>query len=153
MSLTISLDELVGTWHLIEFEVVVDGEVSSQPLGDRPVGQIMYGADGRMSALLMRRDRPWRDGVEFLRDASDTERAQAALDLVGYGGAYELGANRVVHRVEMALYPELVGTELVRDAAWDGRHLVLETEKVPTPSGRMRWQRLTWTKAPSADAR
>lgn len=138
---------VLGTWSLVEYVVIVDGEVTFHPLGEQPVGQIMYGADDRMSALLMRRDRRWRSDGDFLLDASTEERAAAALAFVGYGGSYELRGDRVIHHVEMSLYPEMVGTDLVRTATWRGDHLVLDTEHLTTPSGRTRWQRLTWRRA------
>lgn len=127
----------------MEFVVIVDGEVGRHPLGMDPVGRIIYAADGEMSALMMARDRPWPADGDFLR-ATPEERGAAAVDFVGYGGHYELDGDVVVHHVELSLYPEHVGTDLVRTIRWSNGDLVLETEHIRTPSGRTRWQRLTW---------
>ncbi len=72
-------DQLIGTWKL-EFYVEnpVDGSAPVYPMGERPMGTIMYASDGYISAQLMRSGRPnfasgdWFNGVteEYREDAS-----------------------------------------------------------------------------------
>lgn len=138
---------LVGTWLLVDFARVVDGEVVSRPLGDRPTGQLTYQPDGRMSALLMRRDRPWQPSLSFL-DASDRDRGVVALGFTGYGGTYEIVGSTVTHHVEMSLYPDHVGTDLVRTISWVDDRLVLSTIPLRTRSDRRQFHdRLEWRPA------
>lgn len=139
-----TIADLVRTWDLVSFETLIDGEVSSHPLGDRAAGRLFYGADGTVSAFLSRPDRPWPSGVEFT-SAAPEDRARAALGFVAYTGRFHLDGDRVVHRIHLSLYPEMVGTDLVRTARFEGPELILSTVPVRTPGGRMRNQRLRWT--------
>lgn len=102
---------LLGGWNLVDHTRLVDGQVVGHPLGPGPLGRLEYRPDGRMSALLMRRDRPWPDGLSFTR-ATDEQRGAAALGFVGYAGRYTLRGDLVLHHVEMSLYVEHVGDVL-----------------------------------------
>jgi hypothetical protein len=50
---------LLGTWKMVSWtrEVVATGE-TSDAMGPNPIGYIAYHADGRMMALVLKRDRP-----------------------------------------------------------------------------------------------
>jgi hypothetical protein len=139
----LSAERLYGTWDLVDFVRIVDGESIGHVLGPDPIGRLSYQRDGRVSALLMRRDRPWpADGDFFSTD--DARRGAAALGFVGYGGWFELRGDQVVHQVDISLYPEHPGTELVRQVRWQGQRLVLSTEERRTRSGRRMWDELEW---------
>jgi hypothetical protein len=68
---------------------------------------------------------------------------------VSYAGPWELvqaeGAVRVVHHVRLSLFPDWVGTDLVRVATRLGEHLVLTSEPEATSAGpvvhRLEWRR------------
>lgn len=139
----LSVSDLVGSWDLVSFETLIDGERTSYPLGEHAAGRLIYGADGIVSAFLSRRDRPWVEGADFTQ-APVEARGEAALGFMAYSGRFELDGDRVMHRIDLSLYPEMVGTVLVRTATLEAPHLVLETEPVRTPGGRVRNQRLTW---------
>lgn len=143
--IAVTVEDLLGTWDLVSFETLIDDEVSSHPLGDQAAGRLFYGADGTVSAFLSRPDRPWPTGVEFTSAPAD-DRARAALGFVAYTGRFRLEGDRVVHRIHLSLYPEMVGTDLVRTARFEGSDLILSTEPLRTPGGRVRNQRLTWTR-------
>ena len=136
--------DLLGTWDLVEFVILIDGEIRSHPFGSNPEGQIMYGADHRVSAILMERDRPWIDGSIYTFDASIEECGKAAKKFTAYGGRFELLEEVVVHHVHLSLYPEMVGTDLTRTIEWRDDLLVLETDHERTKSGKTMWQRLSW---------
>ncbi|WP_166462915.1 lipocalin-like domain-containing protein [Amycolatopsis acidicola] len=136
-------EDLYGTWDLVDFVRIVDGNPIGQVLGPEPVGKISYSPDGRVTALLMRRDREWPAGAEFLT-ADDAERGAAAFGFVGYGGRFSLEGEKVVHHLDISLYPEHPGTDLVRRVRWEQDRLVLATEERTTRSGRRMWDELTW---------
>jgi hypothetical protein len=138
--------DLVGTWLLVDFARLVDGEVVSHPMGESPRGQLSYQVDGRMSAVLMARERTWDPGEVFL-ETSDESRGRAALGFVGYAGTYEVSGDRVIHHVEFSLYPDHVGTDLVRLSSRRGEALVLCAEERRTRSGRSLVDRFEWTPA------
>jgi hypothetical protein len=50
----------------------------------------------------------------------------------------------VTHRLDISLYPEHPGTDLVRVARWAGDLLVLRTEERRTRSGRQLYDELSW---------
>ncbi|MGW4337515.1 lipocalin-like domain-containing protein [Rhodococcus koreensis] len=137
---------MVRTWLLVDFTRIVDGEVVSRPLGHRPTGQLTYQADGRMSALLMRAKRPWHESHSFFQ-ASDRDRAAAALGFTGYGGTYEVNGSIVTHHVQMSLYPDHVGTDLVRSISWVEDRLILRTTSQRTRSGRQFHDHIEWRPA------
>lgn len=138
---------LLGGWNLVDHTRLVDGQVVGHPLGPGPLGRLEYRPDGRMSALLMRRDRPWPDGLSFTR-ATDEQRGAAALEFVGYAGRYTLRGDLVLHHVEMSLYVEHVGDVLTRRISWEGPRLVLHTEPRPTRTGGTTTDRLEWSRDP-----
>jgi hypothetical protein len=87
--------------------------------------------------------RPWPSGSLFLLSDA-TQQGLAAREFMAYGGRYTLHDEVVVHHVDIALYPEMVGTDMTRTITWIGDQIALETEKLRTSSGRTRWQRLRW---------
>ena len=140
------VDELHGAWDLVRWVFLIDGKFSSNPMGPDARGRILYQADGYMSAALMAANRPWAEGLTFL-GSSPAERSDAALNFVAYAGRFERHGDQVVHHVELSLYPEQVGTDLVRRISWSDGNLVLEAPDETTRAGRTRQQQLTWKRA------
>jgi hypothetical protein len=136
-------ERLLGTWDLVSFVRLVDGDPVDDVLGPDPVGRLTYQPDGRVTALLARRDRPWRSGETFL-SAGDEARGAAAREFVAYSGRFEVVDDRVVHHVDISLYPEHPGTDLVRTVSWRDGLLELRTPSRDTRSGRSMCDRLTW---------
>jgi hypothetical protein len=145
----LTVEQLYGTWDLVSFVRLVDGEVIGDVLGPEPVGRISYQPDGRVTAMLMQRARPWPPDGDFLR-VGDAERGAAALGFVGYGGRFSLDGAVVTHRLDISLYPEHPGTDLVRVARWQGGLLVLRTEERRTRSGRPMYDELSWQRLVAA---
>lgn len=140
---------LLGSWSLVSFVRRIDGEFRVHMLGQDPSGMISYQADGHMSAILMKSDRPWPDGLRFL-DASTEQQASAASVFSAYGGRYTESGGFVTHHVRVSLWPEHLGQDLVRTITWEDGDLILTTAPVRTPSGRklddqLRWRRLGTT--------
>jgi YD repeat-containing protein len=105
------------------------------------VGQISYDAAGRMSAELMRDNRP----TFKTNPAPEAERAAAYSSYIAYFGHYTIDADKrtVTHHVEGALSPAMVGTDLVRyfEFSPDGKSLFLSVKTGERVSGRLRWDR------------
>ena len=47
-------ERLTGCWRLAGYEVTADAGATDRPLGDNPLGTILYTPDGYMSAQLAR---------------------------------------------------------------------------------------------------
>ena len=138
--------DLVATWSLVSWENATPDGVS-HPMGPDPVGFISYDDSGRMSVQVMR---PGRG------DLSASGVAQASADrlrevlggYLAYGGSYvvDAAAGTVTHRIECALMPAQVGSELTRWFQIDGNRLTLRmgppTAAGPSTGGRLVWERV-----------
>jgi hypothetical protein len=138
---------VVGTWRLKRWEArAADGSVA-YPLGPDALGYLTYTPGGHVSVAIMRARRAPFAGDDLLGGTAE-ERAAAAVGFVAYGGRYEVRANsgtdriEVVHRVELSLFPNWVGTEQVRFAEVAGDELTITTG--PLRVGGETVNRLVW---------
>jgi hypothetical protein len=114
--------------------------------GEPRLSQIVYTADGYVTVVSTPGDRkrvsqsaPRVD----LNALTPTERAEAAADVVCYGGRFEVRDGSVFHHIEMALNPNAVGTAVQRRVLIEGPNLTLST--APDAEGgfrRIRWRRV-----------
>lgn len=142
-------DRLLGAWRLLAWEVTeADGTVS-RPLGEAVVGQLVYEDGGRMSAQLVRADRPAPvpapvppSRPAFPPSVSQEEMTSPGPGYFGYFGTFTLdaAAGTVTHHIESCSFPGLTGTPQVREYRLDGRRLTLGAV---TEWGRVRivWER------------
>lgn len=136
------MDSLVGTWRLVDWTASVD-ETVTRPFGGKAEGILTYTDDGRMWATLQRKDRaPLGSGT--LAAATAEQRAAAAAGYLSYAGRYEVDGDRVIHHVEVSLFPDWVGDHQIRLIGWDDGDLILSTEPQTTPSGRVVVNQLQW---------
>lgn len=138
----VTMNPLIGTWQLVSFEVRdADGRVDA-PFGADPVGFITYTADGFMSIHFGRPDRAVL-AVNDWRAATDAEIAAAARGYLAYCGTYEVQDGKVVHRVDLSLTPNWMGSELVRRVDVAGETMTLTTPP-QLVEGRQRSSTLVW---------
>jgi hypothetical protein len=133
---------LVGTWRLISWESRDAGGQVSYPFGRGPTGCLIYTADGYMSAILTRADRVHFAAGDLLR-GTEAEQARAAATCIAYAGPYELHEGRVVHHVEVSLFPNWVGSAQERRYELAGDRLSLSTAPL-LQDGRERRAYLVW---------
>ncbi len=138
--------DLIGSWDLVSWDFAVDDHPRPHGFGDRVRGQLLYLADGHMSAILSDPDRA-PTSAEPLAAAPEHERAEAARAYVSYGGTWSLRGDEVVHHVAFCLLPNWVGTDLVRTVGWQDRQLVLSTAPEQDTLGRTVTNRLVWRRA------
>ncbi len=136
------LHRLLGAWRLVRWEErSPDGSIH-YPLGENAVGQIMYDANGQMSAQLMRKDQA-RFADDDWRKATTAEKAEAWANYFGYFGTYSLDADRkvVTHHIKGSWFPNLVGADQLRYYRFEGNQLVLDAS---TAWGQVRivWEKL-----------
>jgi hypothetical protein len=141
----LTASDLFGVWTLERYELIrPDGRIV-QPMGEAPLGQLIYTADGHMSAQLSPRGRAPFHG-KYLLGGSAAEKVAAIDSYLAYGGTWRVRGAEVVHRVEISLFPNWVGDDQVRLADWDGGRLVLTTPPMPRAEGSIA-ARLTWRRA------
>jgi Lipocalin-like domain len=140
--MTVGARDLIGAWRLESWSLVYgDGRPPEFPLGADAKGIIMYTADGHVSATLMRGGRIARASV------TETERAAAFADTFAYAGRYEVRDGTVVHSIDIATDPALIGLTSTRHIALEGDVLTLSGPDFQP--GNVRMQRIVWRRAAS----
>lgn len=120
---------LIGTWRAISMrEWDANGQLS-YPLGKEVNGQLIYTADGRMSANLTR-SKMAKFAKSDLYDATVEERAKAWLDYVGYYGRFSIDEKKqaVIHHVEGSWFPNMTGSRQIRYFRLEKERLVLNAD-------------------------
>jgi hypothetical protein len=106
-------DALVGAWRLVSWEnQAADGQVT-YPMGADALGYVLYSGDGRFSVTISRADRAGFTAGDLLGGTTQ-EKARAMESFVGYAGRYSFHGDRVIHHVELSLFPNWVGTDQER---------------------------------------
>jgi hypothetical protein len=143
-----TLQHLIGTWRLVRWEERNTDGTIKYPLGDDAIGQIIYGADGCMSAQLMRRNQA-RFAQDDWRKATPAEKSEAWGNYFAYFGTYSVDtkASAVTHHVEGSWFPNLVGLDQQRYYRFEGDQLVLDAD---TAWGRVR---IVWAKVEKSSAK
>jgi len=132
--------QLIGTYKLISYTSFDEKGVATKL--NYSVGQIAYDAAGRMSAQLMRADRPTAG-----RGASDAERVAALSGYIAYFGHYTIDADKgiVYHHVEGSITQNMLGQAMPRyyEFSPDGNTLFLQTktQNGDRVTGRLQWDR------------
>ena len=67
-----------------------------------------------------------------LHQATPEEHDTAAAGYLSYGGTWELTGDVVTHHCKFSLFPNWVGTDLVRNVQWEDERLVLALTVKPT---------------------
>jgi Lipocalin-like domain len=133
---------LVGGWRLVSWENrAADGQVT-YPMGPDPNGYVIYAADGRFSVTISRRGRAGFAAGDLLGGTIE-EQARAVEDFVAYAGRYSFHGDRVVHHVELSLFPNWVGSDQKRWVELAGDRLTLSASPLLL-AGKQQVPRLVW---------
>ena len=146
-----SLDwPFVGTWRLVSFESRDEAGGLQYPMGPDVSGQLMYDAQGNMSALLAQADMP-RFASSDLHGGTDAEVRAAFIGFFGYFGTYSfnLREGTVTHHVRGASFPNWAGADQLRFFKAKGPHLVLSAPPISI-EGHQLITTLIWERAGSA---
>lgn len=127
---------LIGTWTLVRWSKSRNGVEAGFPMSDGATGQIVYGADGRMTAYLQHPEWP----KQPIGTPADGNR------FIAYSGDWHIEGENVVHAVRFASVPNWIGTNLVRRAVFEGDHVALETAPEKNARGETMINRLVWKK-------
>jgi len=138
-------EDLYGTWRLVSYtqEILATGE-KIDIFGKAPRGFLHYSRDGRMSAILVKAERP--KPIDLVK-MKDEERVELFKTLVAYGGTFTFDGKTVTHRVDISWNENWTGTAQVRNIRLEGRKLYISTNPMPRPEdGRPIIAVLTWEK-------
>ncbi len=127
----------VGAWRLVSMEAKDANGNMTPLLGKIDHGILTYTADGYMCVALMNPDRPHSASSTFF-DTTDGERAAMAQGYVSYAGRYEITDGKILHHVEISMFPNWVGDTQERGYTLDGNRLTLVA-----PGVTLVWERVT----------
>ncbi len=122
-----ALPKLVGSWKLVSFNIQDSSGQTAYPFGKDAQGRLIYEPDGRMAVQLMDPNRPgFSSGDPIV--ASEAEIRTAFGGYTAYYGTYSVNPEEqtIVHHIEVALFPNWVGTDQRRHFEFDGKHLTLK---------------------------
>ena len=135
-------DALVGAWRLVSWENQADDGQLTHPMGTDAIGYLLYTADGRFSVTISRPDRAGFAAGDLLSGTTE-EQARAVGGFVAYAGRYSFHGDRVIHHVELSLFPNWVGTDQQRWVELAGDRLTLSASPLLL-AGRQQVPRLVW---------
>jgi hypothetical protein len=146
------VSSLVGAWRLLVLEFRSDGQVV-YPVGRDATGMCLYDGSGHMALQIMRGDRPRFAAADLLGGSTD-EIVAAAKGYLSYGGTYveDPVHGVVIHHVAQALYPNWVGTDLVRFFKRAGDRLITSAPTVVV-GGHLMDAMLVWQLQSSVEGR
>ena len=131
-------ERLIGCWRLVGYSVTAEGGQTDRPLGDDPLGTILYTPDGYMSAQLARPG-PYEEDQE--PDAYS----------IAYSGPYDVDeqARTVAHQVQVSVIPSWLGTTQIRRVQFDAPGtLALSNSEPRARDGVMTTTTVTWSRQP-----
>jgi Lipocalin-like domain len=131
-------ERLVGCWRLVGFSVASEGAEADHPLGEDPLGTILYTPDGYMSAQLAR-SAPYEADQE--PDAY----------YIAYSGPFDVDerAETVAHHVEVSVIPSWLGTTQIRRVQFrEPGTLVLSASEPGPRDGAVTTTTVTWSRQP-----
>ena len=135
-------EALVGAWQLLSWENrAADGRVT-YPMGTDALGCLLYTASGRFSVTISRRGRAGFAAGDLLSGTTE-EQVRAVEGFVAYAGRYSFHADRVVHHVELSLFPNWVGSDQERWVELAGNRLILSARPLQL-AGQLQVPRLVW---------
>jgi len=138
----VTQNQFVGTWRLISWENrAANGQVV-YPYGKDASGYLMYSQEGYMSVVIMTANRP-KFATRDIWGGSAQEKAAAIETYLSYGGKYEIQGNKVIHHVEVSLFPNWIGVDQERFFELTGDRLSLSTPPFQV-SGKQQTAHLIW---------
>lgn len=144
---TMNQSDLVGTWRLVSCELRNEAGDRTYPMGEDAVGYLTYTTNGYMSATLMQLRRLKFKGGDLLRGTPE-EKIAAVDGYVAYCGRYRVEPGKVVHQVEMSLFPNWIGTDQERFVDFVGERIDLRTAPFLV-QGKRQTAHLIWERAGS----
>jgi hypothetical protein len=140
--------DIVGTWRVLTHDLLNKDGTVTYPHGEVHPAGIIYSADGHMALVATRANRSKFTSPVSGRDisgATKEELAEAAGGTVAYFGRYEVKSDpdRVIHHIEVSLFPNWEGVAQERFAKLEGDRMTLSIAPDKDGAvGRVFWQRV-----------
>jgi|SRR5579859_2734889 len=134
-----------GTWRLVSAVTKTTSGEITHPFGKDAVGYLIYSQGGYMAVAIMQPNRTNFASAD-IRAGSLEERVAAFDTYVSYCGTYEVKGDKIVHHVELSLFPNWSGVDQERFFEISGDQLTLRTAPM-TMEGVERTAHLIWHRA------
>jgi hypothetical protein len=119
-----NIKDFVGTWNLKFIETRDEkGELFRR--GTRK-GFLIYSNEGYMSVAFMKEGRP-NFLANDIRGGTDNEKITAINGYVSYSGKFKVKDDKVIHKIEISLFPNWVGEDQERFFKFSKDTLTLST--------------------------
>lgn len=136
----------VGVWRLTS-AISVDEETGSTTnrFGAKPDGYIIFSPDGYMSVVI---NAEGRQPVSGSPEKLTEEQARLYSTMTAHAGKYRISDGRLIHRVDVAHDPKMVGADLLRSLRFlSDNQLESTLPPITTPAGKkmrivLLWQRV-----------
>ena len=143
-------DKVVGTWQLCTCTLQQEDGTCLWPFGVEAKGYLLYASDGVMAVAIMSERRELFRNSDIV-GGTLTEKAQAASTYLSYSGRYTVTDDKVLHHVEVSLFPNWVGTVQERRATLIDGLLTLRAD-VQTAEGKRLAAEMTWRRPAPASS-
>ncbi|TCL71600.1 lipocalin-like protein [Hydrogenispora ethanolica] len=117
------VQDLVGVWKLVSWEVLNPSQKIARPFGERPVGYLIYHPHGYVTVTVMQSPADV-NGMEALFRKWMQPNA-SALGFFSFCGRFEVAGETVRHHLEVCSIAEWVGQTQVRNCRFEGERLTL----------------------------
>jgi len=138
--------QLIGTWRLLSYvERDVDSGKENCPMGEHPLGFIIYTPDGFVSAQLSSAARsPFQANDPY--GGTPEEYTEAAGSYIAYCGPFHVDEldQSLAHEMQVSLFPNWLGQRQVRLVQIDGDLLRLATNTPMHFGGARKTAALVW---------
>jgi len=123
-------DSVVGAWRLVAVtEEETANKVVHKPLGEHPIGLIIFTADGHVSFIMAD---PSRKAAAAPK-ATDAEAAALYRTMVAYSGKYHLDGDKLTNHPEISWNQAWNGTDQRRIVVISGNTLTVTTAPFVSP--------------------
>lgn len=136
-------EQFHGAWQLVDWRIEYSDGKITRPFGNDPVGQIQYTSDGYMSATVSMQGRDSLS-IDNIRQASEGKKAAGFSSYFHYAGQWHVEGESIVHSVDMALNPSMVGTLQRRKATFSNDGELTLSASEPLTNGERREHILQW---------
>lgn len=104
-------DRIIGTWKMTSwtYEDLATGD-THEALGANPAGCITYSPDGRVTVLVLRRDRKKPAALV----PTDAEKVALYDTMFAYAGTFTIDHEKVIHHIDMSWNEAWTGTDQMR---------------------------------------
>lgn len=136
-------EQFVGAWKLISWVHIREMGTAYFPMGKDALGHLVYSKDGHVSVSLMNSERkPFFSPALF--GGTGEEKSRAYESYISYSGRYFVEANKIIHVVELSLFPNWVGTRQERIYEFEGDRLILTSPPFEVNEHKLETARLIW---------